>query len=58
MITKQYNIMCEQCTHSEGLQSQTLKDCEAEARRMDWKKLKDVGWVCGECYEKAFNRYK
>ena len=48
MITKSYSIMCSNCTRSEGLFSQTVKDCEYEASRMGWQKVKGE-WLCDEC---------
>jgi hypothetical protein len=48
LIGKHYSIFCECCTKTEQLFSQTMKDCEQEARGMGWT-IKKGKWVCGDC---------
>lgn len=50
MITKSYSVMCDCCTKSEELFSQTLKECEAEAKETGWVKI-NKNWYCEECYK-------
>lgn len=52
MISKHYSIFCDECTKTEHLLGQSIKECEDEARNLRWTKEPGKNgkhWYCPGC---------